>query len=290
MGARMRRWPLFARPCLVAALMVAAATLTTAAAEPAFTLPPLPLTLPYLPSPVGLWTVKIGIGGELKPDFEGANRYLLSPVPIISIERAGSNARFDSPRDNPSLALIDFGGFRAGLVGKYTSARTATRYSELTGLGDVKAAMELGVFAEYFPVDWFRARAELRRGFGGHDGIVADLSADAILPLSDRWTWSGGPRFSFADTGATAPYFGITAAQALTSGLPAFDAKGGAHSVGAGTQLKYQITPQWETHGYVEYDRLLGDAAASPLVTQRGSPNQAKVGVGVSYSFDVRVR
>jgi MipA family protein len=54
--------------------------------------------------------------------------------------------------------------------------------------------------------------------------------------------------------------------------------------------LRYQFNPQWEAHSYVEYSRLLRDAAASPLVTQRGSPDQARVGIGVSYSLDVRVR
>jgi outer membrane protein len=274
---------------LLAASIVCVATPLTASAQSVVTLPPPPFTVPFLPSPTGLWTVTIGVGGELKPDFEGARRYLLSPVPIFSIHRAGSADRFHSPRDNPSIAVIELGGFRAGPVGKFVAARTAASYTELNGLGDVKATIEVGGFAEYFPVDWFRTRVEIRRGFGGHDGVVADFSADAIVPLFDRLTWSAGPRFSLADTRATAPYFSINAAQALASGLPLFDAKGGSHAVGAGTQLRYQVTPQWETHAYVEYDRLLGGAAASPLVTQRGSPNQLKVGIGVSYSFDVRV-
>jgi outer membrane protein len=116
------------------------------------------------------------------------------------------------------------------------------------------------------------------------------LSSDVIVPLSQQWTISGGPRFTLETTAATAPYFSITPAQAMASGLPTFNASGGAHSVGAGTQLRYQLNPRWEAHSYVEYSRLLGDAAASPLVTQRGSPDQTKVGIGVSYSFDVRVR
>jgi MipA family protein len=53
--------------------------------------------------------------------------------------------------------------------------------------------------------------------------------------------------------------------------------------------LRDQVTPQWEAHAYVEYDRLLGDAASSPLVTQQGSANQARVGLGASCSFDFRV-
>jgi outer membrane protein len=56
--------------------------------------------------------------------------------------------------------------------------------------------------------------------------------------------------------------------------------------------LKYPIgfNPQWEVHSYVEYERLLGDAANSPLVTARGSPNQTTVGIGASYSFDFKIR
>jgi outer membrane protein len=111
-----------------------------------------------------------------------------------------------------------------------------------------------------------------------------------IVPVLERFTLSGGPRFTLEDAGATAPYFSITAAQSIASGLPAFDAKGGAHSIGVAGQLRYQINPQWEVHSYAGYARLLGDAAASPLVTLRGSPNQTFVGIGAAFSFDVRVQ
>jgi MipA family protein len=261
-----------------------------ASAQPAFTLPPPPSTLPLLPSLSGDWTVMVGVGGQMQPDFEGSKRYTPSPVPIFSIHRAGSPDRFRSPLDNAGLTLFDFGGFHAGPVGKFVGARTATTYPELNGLGDVKPAFQLGGFLEYFPVDWLRARAEIRQGIGGEKGLTTDLSSDLVVPLSQQWTISGGPRFTLDTTAATAPYFSITPLQTLNSGLPTFNAKGGAHSTGAGTQVRYQINPQWEAHSYVEYSRLLGDAALSPLVTLRGSPNQAIAGVGVSYSFDVRVR
>jgi outer membrane protein len=111
-----------------------------------------------------------------------------------------------------------------------------------------------------------------------------------IVPVTERFSLSAGPRFTLEDTKATAPYFSIDAAQAMASGLPLFDAKGGSHAVGAGAQARYQLNPQWEVHSYLEYDRLLGSAAASPLVTLRGSPNQTSIGLGASYSLDVRVR
>jgi outer membrane protein len=232
----------------------------------------------------------IGIGGDYKPDFEGANHSMFSPVPIFSIRRAGSTEQFRGPRDSSSIALIDFGDLRAGPAGKFVAGRKSFNYSELNGLGDINTAVELGGFVEYYPVDWFRTRAELRQGVVGHHGTVADLSADFIVPVIQRLTVSAGPRFTWESNQATAPYFGVDAVQALASGLPMFNARGGAHSVGVGAQVSYRINPQWEVHSYLEYEKLLGDAAASPLVTLRGSANQTTFGVGASYSFDFKIR
>ncbi len=263
---------------------------TVASAQPAFTLPASPFTLPFLPSPLRDWTVTIGVQGQAQPEFEGAKKDLLSAAPIFSVHGAGSADRFRSPRDSAGVTLLDYEGFLAGPVFRYDPRRTASKYSELNGLGDVKPAVEFGGFVEYFPAEWFRARAELRQGFGGQGGFTADLSGDLIIPLNQQWMISGGPRLTLENTPALSPYFSIDPAQALASGLPTYNAKGGFHSTGAGAQLRYQFTPQWEAHSYVEYERLLGSAAASPLVQQRGSPNQLTVGLGASYSFDVRVR
>jgi outer membrane protein len=275
---------------LLTALGTIGAVSNSASAQTVFTLPAPPFELPMLPPVSGNWTVMVGVGGDYKPDFEGANRSKFSPVPIFSIRRAGTAEQFRGPRDSASIALIDFGNLRAGPAGKFVSSRKASSYTELNGLGDVKATVELGGFVEYYPVDWFRTRGELRQGIGGHHGVVADLSADVIVPVIQRLTFSAGPRFTWESTNATAPYFGIDAVQAMASGLPMFNAKGGAHSYGAGAQVSYRINKQWEVHSYVEYERLLGDAANSPLVTLRGSPNQTTVGIGASYAFDFKVR
>jgi outer membrane protein len=145
------------------ALMLAPAV---AAAQPLVTLPAPPFELPIGPSLSGNWTVMVGVGGGYTPDFEGAKRSMLSPVPIFSIRRAGATEQFRGPRDGASIALIDFGDLRAGPVGKFVAAQKANSYSELNGLGDVNAAVELGGFVEYFPVDWFPHARRDAPGFG----------------------------------------------------------------------------------------------------------------------------
>ncbi len=256
------------------------------AADPAMMLP----SVPFVPSVSGGWTVTLGIGGEMGPSYPGAGSSMLDPKPIISIRRAGTPARFKSMRDNASFALIDYGRFRAGPVGAFRSARKAEDHSELRGLKDVDFAVEIGGFAEYYAFDWLRVRSEVRRGFGGHEGIVADFSADVILPLNERMTFAFGPRYTVTDAKYAQSYFNVSNVEALASGLPAYDAKGGSNSAGVGAQVRYQLDKQWEVRGYVEYDKLLGGVADSPLVQLRGSTNQVTYGLGVAYSFDIGVR
>ena len=244
-------------------------------------------SLPAWLSPSGLWTASIGANLDSQPIFEGGKGDKFRGMPILALGPAGgSTERFRGPRDSGSVALFDYEGFSVGFAGNVKNERTAAKFAELNGLDDVKRAFEFGGFVQYFPTDWFRLRTEVRRGFLGHTGVVADFSADVLVPVWTRLTVSAGPRLTLASTRATAPYFSVDTVQSAASGLPVFDAKGGAHSAGAGAQVRYQITPKWEAHAYVEYERLLGDAAASPLVEQKGSPNQISFGLGASYSFD----
>jgi MipA family protein len=95
-------------------------------------------------------------------------------------------------------------------------------------------------------------------------------------------------------TAAVSPYFSITPAQSIGStvaglaALPVYSASGGLYSYGAGGQVEYFFNQQWAAHTLMEYERLTGSVAASPLVTQRGSPKQFTFGVGATYSFNIR--
>ncbi|MCL2714259.1 MAG: MipA/OmpV family protein [Alphaproteobacteria bacterium] len=278
-----RRWLVF----LLSVLFGAAGLPDGAAAQTAFTLP----APAYGPMLSGSWTATLGAEGSWSPRFEGAKTGVVGALPLISIQRAGSAEGFRSSRDsNISVALLDFGGLRAGPAASFVWARKESSNAALKGLGDVNMAFELGGYVEYFPYDWLRLRNDTRAGLGGHQGVTSDFAADFILPVTPALTFSAGPRFTYASAGAVSPYFSIDAAQAALSGLDRFNAGGGAHRVGAGGQIRYNIDPRWEVHSYLEYGRLLGDASQSPLVAVRGSPNQTSVGVGASYSFDFQIR
>jgi outer membrane protein len=100
-------------------------------------------------------------------------------------------------------------------------------------------------------------------------------------------TLSGGPRLTAGTAASMSPYFSITSAQSALSGLPVYDARGGLRSYGLGTQATYTFNRNWASAVFLEYERLAGDAANSPLVTLRGSRNQVQVGIDLTYSFNV---
>lgn len=233
----------------------------------------------------GDWYLKIGATGFVAPRYEGAKDYLLQGAPLVSVGREGSAVRFSSRNDNPSFALIDNDMIRAGVVGKLVMPRDKDDSSDLKGLKRVKLGAEVGGFAEAYPMDWIRVRAEVRQGIRSHSGIVADLSADAFADLTETIRVSAGPRVSLATDDYMDAYYKVDAKHSARSGLKKFDPKGGLKSAGVGAEITWQATDRIEASAFTEYSRLLGDAADSSLVRERGSRNQFLFGVSSTYKF-----
>jgi outer membrane protein len=267
-----------------AILISAALTLATAAHGADLAVQPKlqPVTEDY-------WTVTVG--GELRygPKFLGGNSYDFMPYPVFNVRKAGSPEPLLAYRDGLDYAIIDTDTFKMGPVGQFRFGRsTSDDPAALRGLQGVDSSLELGVFGEYWLAPWLRTRLEVRYGFGGENGLIADGSADAIWYITPQLRFFAGPRVTFASKGVNDPYFSVTPVESITSGLPVYSAGGGLRAVGAGGQLRYKWSEAWATHAFVEYDRLQGSAADSPLVRFRGSPDQWVLGVGATYAFNMK--
>ncbi|MER9901161.1 MipA/OmpV family protein [Mesorhizobium sp. M0130] len=234
----------------------------------------------------GDWYLTVGATGMVAPNFEGGKKYLLSASPIISLGKAGPAARFTSRNDNISLALIDDGGVRAGLTGKFLFSRDGGDADESKGLDPVRWGGEAGGFFEFYPLDWLRARAELRHGIRAHNGFVADIAADAFYDVTPDVRISGGPRVSFASSDYFDAYYGVDAKESLASGLSEYHPGGGVRSAGLGGAVTWKVTEPMTASLFGEYSRLMGPAADSSLVKERGSRDQFMIGVSTTYRFD----
>ena len=220
---------------------------------------------------------ELGVAGKVTPRYFGASKLVLSPVPLIRLKRlefpngftigGGSDEGFSL---SPSIDVI----------GK----RSVSDSPELTGLNTIDTAVELGVAAKY-QMGNFRVMGAVRRGFGGHEGVRAELGADVIIKPDDQWTFHGGPRLNFGDSKFTNTYFGVTAAEASPS-FAATTTSGGLYSAGLEAGVRYQIDAKWAVEAEAGWSRLTGDAAKSPITAQ-GSKNQYSASFGVVRRFDI---
>jgi outer membrane protein len=275
----------------VAALVVAAPGIAAAADMPSAAPAPQPT---YAAPAVPDWIVTLGAEGRMIPAWPGAplSKFGFTGFPLFSIRKEGTPPDYFGPRDSFGFSVIDLGQVKFGPAVRIVWEREASSYQQLAGLGDVNFAVQAGAFAEFWAVPWLRLRGEIRQGFGGETGVTGDVFLDAVVPLG-QFRWSAGPRLTAQSAKAISPYFSITPAQSIGSTvaglpmLPVYNAGGGIYSYGAGTQLEYFFNDVWSVHVFGEYERLTGSAADSPLVTQRGSPNQLTFGLGATYSFSM---
>lgn len=226
---------------------------------------------------------RIGLGPQLTPSYPGSDRFSISPLIDFSRADAGEEFAFEAPDESFGFPLYTGGGFSigpsAGLRGKRDS-------EELDGLlPDVGFSVELGGYAQFAVSDTIRIRGEARQAVSGHDGFISILSADYVRRDGDDTVLSIGPRLTITDKTYQNAYFGVTPTDAVISGLPAYDADGGIQAVGGTIGLIQQFTPRWGMYGYAKYDRLVNDAADSPVVLAFGSRDQFSGGVALTYTF-----
>ena len=234
----------------------------------------------------GGWILSLGAGGRVGPKYPGADTYGFGPLVVFGLRREGARLPFEAPDEGLGFGFL--GDDSAFDFGPAVQLQTERQEEDVGApVGDVGFTVEAGAFAQVSLGDHFRVRAEGRRGIGGHDGWVGDLFADFVLRDDDSYVFSIGPRLRWGDDNYHDAYFSVTPAVAAATGLPVYDAEGGIHSVGAAAGLTYMLSRDWGLYTFAGYDRLVGDAADSPIVRAFGSRDQYSAGIGLFYSFTV---
>ena len=232
------------------------------------------------------WLLTLGGGPRIVPEYPGADSYAFAPMPIIGLRREGSPLPFEAPDEGAGFGFLgDDSAFDFGPSIKFVTERNEDDVG--APVGQVDFTVEGGAFAQLYIGENFRLRAEGRRGLGGHDGWVGDLLADLVLRDRDTYVFSIGPRARWGDDNYHDAYFSVTPAVAAATGLPVFDADSGFRAVGVASSISYMFDRHWGVYGYAAYDRLVGDAADSPIVRTFGSRDQFSAGLGVSYTFNI---
>jgi outer membrane protein len=232
--------------------------------------------------------VRVGLGAQLQPSFIGSKGTDVAPLFHLNIAHGTKEFRFGAPDDSPGIAVVSRDGFSFGPAANLQARRENSDAG--APVGSVPRTIEVGAFAQYEATDSFRVRAELRRGINGHDGSVGAIGADRIWREGDRYVFSIGPRVLFSDARYQRAYFGVSPAASFATGLPTYRPGGGVYALAMASGMSYQLNNRWGLFGFGRYERLVGDAAKSPIVRELGSRNQLSGGIGLNYTFIVRGR
>lgn len=215
-------------------------------------------------------SLDLGLGAKVGPTYPGSDEAETTPWLIWRNLRIGDDA-------------AGAGGFSISPSFGTVGAREAAGDPDLTGLTDIDRAYELGLRASYGagPVTAYGA---VRKGFDGHEGLVGEVGAKYRTDLSDRIILWSGVEFGYGDADYNSTYFGVTPAESTASGYAAYAPGGGFNRAAISFEARYALTDSTALLGEVQYGKLIGDSADSPIVQDEYQPS-LKLGIVRNFSF-----
>lgn len=225
------------------------------------------------------YVLDLGAGVQAQPRYPGSDETIYVPYPLIAVSKffIPGYGQVDADADTRRLSIYPSFNY----IGKRNSADS----NELKGLDDVDWSLEAGLGVSY-RYNWIRGFAEVRQGFNGYSGQVAQFGLDLIASPLEEVELRFGPRAGWGSQNYMDTYFGITSSEAAASPLydKAYKAGAGFNTVGLASSATYSLSDDWKLHALVGWDRLVGDAGNSPIVKE-GSANQYYAGAGLTYRF-----
>lgn len=225
------------------------------------------------------YVLDLGAGVMAQPRYPGSDETIFVPYPLIAVSKFFLPGYGQVEENASTRRLSIYPSFN--FIGKRNSADS----NELKGLDDVAWSLEAGLGISY-RYDWIRGFAEVRQGFNGYSGQVANFGIDLIGNPTEDLELRFGPRAGWGSKNYMDTYFGITSSEAAASPLydKAYRADAGFNTVGLAGSASYNLSEDWKLHALVGWDRLVGDAGNSPIVKE-GSENQYYAGAGLTYRF-----
>jgi outer membrane scaffolding protein for murein synthesis (MipA/OmpV family) len=230
------------------------------------------------------WRVITGVAAEVQPIYAGAAADRVQGGPVIDIEYR--DIAFLSSGDGLGVNILRGDHYRVGAAIAYDFGRSEKQdYNNLRGIGGISAAPVAKVFASYVLSKKFPLilRVDARQLLGGADGTIGDVGIYMPLPGSSRkFVMFAGPSITLATHRYLQSEFGVTPAQSLASGHPAFDPHAGMVAEGVGFSATRFVTDHWLVNMDAAISKLKGSPDVSPL-TERST--QRALTLTIAYQW-----
>ncbi|MEA3547918.1 MAG: MipA/OmpV family protein [Thermodesulfobacteriota bacterium] len=229
------------------------------------------------------WAIEVGFVGGVSPDYEGSNDYEFGMGPNFSITWKDL-IWFKGKSLGVNLLKRD--GWTAGPLVTKSSSRDDDDNNKLKGLDDVDSSTEVGGFAKYRQKP-FRFELDIRHDPGsGHEGTFIEAGAGFGFPF-DKPLFVAMAQTTWASDNYMESFFGVSRKESGRSGLREFDADSGIKDIGIKLTSGFGFRDNWKMGFSLQYKRLLGDAADSPIVDDE---DQFLAGMSIMYTWGSKKR
>ncbi len=223
------------------------------------------------------WSFRLGPMGLYAPEYEGSNDYGFLVYPLVYV--TGHNTVFVDPRTGAGAYLWNRNGVKFDVFTAYSRGREENSSSDLAGLGDIEDGATGSVVFEYGTMDYFFHTRYEQRYAGEETGPQIHFGIGRNLALGRKSLLQPFVKATYSSSNYMQTHFGITPNQ---SELRAYEAESGFNSIGFEINAFYGLYRHWTVQALIQYNRLLGDAADSPLVEDK---NQYRLGAALLYTF-----
>jgi outer membrane protein len=233
------------------------------------------------------WKFLVGAGVINGARYPGSRYNFTRGLPLVSISYGryffGAVPGSGAPAGGGAYLLhTEHWAVGLNIGGDFRKPRRATDDPILRGWGDIPGTVRGGIFASYTR-DWFSVRGAISDDLGGHhEGVLASLAVEAKYHATQRLTLSIGPEVTWVNDQYARTFFGIDAAQSAIAGVAPYRARSGINSVSGSAGASYLLTDHWSLGAHVSYGKLRGDAADSPVTTDK---TQRMYGAFFMYRF-----
>lgn len=232
----------------------------------------------------------VAIGTALAPDYEGSAYYEALPLVIARWDKRGAYAELLGARLRANLIPESLWQF--GPVLHWNRARGDVGSGPVVKMEHIDGTPEAGAFFGAMlrdpdaPRRQLGLEVEFLQDLGGtHNGYQMSLELSGGWPINDRLAINVTLGSSYGSNSYMDTYFGVNASDSLRSGLQPFDPESGFRDIAFSATLSYEISGHWGIALGGRYQRLLGDAANSPVVASAGSANQYIATLMATYTY-----
>lgn len=232
----------------------------------------------------------VAMGTAVAPDYEGSAYYEILPLVVARWDKRGAYAELKGATLRANVIQESLWQF--GPVFRYNRARGKVGSGPVRRMEHIDGAWEAGAFFGARLRDPDRPQRELGLEVemlqdlaGTYNGYHLEFELSGGVPINDKWYIHVALNSTYGSNRFMNTYYGVTDSDALRSGLQPFFPESGFRDIAFSMAINYNISGHWGIALGGRYQRMLGDAADSPVVANVGNVNQYIVTLMGTYAY-----